>query len=192
MKRVLFNLLTVILVIIIVIATIVGFYSLFAVIDEKSQILKLEKYTLLSTEKISKQFEYESKKYVISSYYDDTSSLGHLNILLKIKDDYYRLEEIKKCDGFDDNIYIRDNKIYIHCIGKNGDILEYKISNMSIEKNIRQLNYGNTPNISQIHILIDKVDDEYIYLYSHVKIDDSLSDGNKVRCSLKNNICYYY
>ena len=35
MKRILFNLLTVILVIIIVIATVVGFSSLFVVIDEK-------------------------------------------------------------------------------------------------------------------------------------------------------------
>lgn len=192
MKKNIFYLLTIVLGLAIFGIIVIGFYYLFALIDEKSQILKLEKYKILPLENILTEFKYEKYEYVISSYYDDTSSWSHLNILLKLQDKYYRLEEIKKCDGSGKNIYVKDNKVYIHCIGKKGDILEYTINDTKIEKNIRQLNYDNTPNISQIHILIDKIDNEYIYLYSNVKINDSIKEGKRVKCSLKNNICDYY
>ena len=55
-KKFIFNLLTIILGLVIVGITVIGFYYLFAFIDEKSQILKLEEYKILEAEKISKEF----------------------------------------------------------------------------------------------------------------------------------------
>lgn len=192
MKKIIFNLLTIILGIIIVISIIIGFYSLFSIFDEKNQISKLQQYKILSNEETLKTINIKNKNYLITKYYDDTSSWSHLNIILKITEDYYLLEKIKKCDSSGNNIYIKENKIYIHCIGQKGNILEYEINDFKISKKVRHLNYDNTPNISQIHILIDKVDSEYIYLYSNVKINDLIHEGNKAKCSLKNNICNYY
>ena len=189
-KKFIFNLLTIILGLVIVGITVIVFYYLFALIDEKNEILKLEEYKMLSVEEVFKEFEYDRKKYIISTFYD-SDSYQYINILLKIKEKYYRLEEIKKCDCSDESIYVKENKIYVHCIGQKGDILEYKVTGTTIEKKILHLNYDKTPNISQIHILIDKVDNNYIYLYSYVKINDFIKEGDKVKCSLKDNVCFY-
>jgi len=160
---------------------------------ENDIVAKLEKYNLKEEEKIIEEFTYDEINYKISMYHDDTSAWSHVNILTKNNNDFYILKNIKKCDTSEDasNIYIYNDTIYIHCIGKKGNILEYKLNKYKIEENVRYLNYNNTVNISQIHLTIDKVDDEYIYL-SSIKIDNTLKDGNKVKCSLSNNICSYY
>lgn len=87
--------------------------------------------------------------------------------------------------------YIKNNELYIHCIGKYGDIIKYTLNKKNIKKEILKFNYENTPNISQLHIIIDNIDDEYIYLSSVVKINDNIDEGENVKCSLQTKICIY-
>jgi len=63
--------------------------------DDKSSLSSLKKYELVKDEKIIKTFDYDDKKYVISKYYDNSSSWNHLHILLKERKNYYVLESIK-------------------------------------------------------------------------------------------------
>lgn len=51
--------------------------------------------------------------------------------------------------------------------------------------------YDNTPNISQLHLAIDKIDNEYIYLYSF-RINALTKEGDIVKCSLEDYTCKYY
>jgi CRISPR/Cas system CMR-associated protein Cmr5 small subunit len=88
--------------------------------------------------------------------------------------------------------YIKNNEIYIHCIGKKGDILKYTIDDYKLEKDIMELDYKDAPNISQIHILIDGADNDYIYLRSNVKNNDSIKEGEFVKCLLSTKKCEYY
>lgn len=167
------------------------FYLIFY-FDEKSSIEKLEKYNFKKREEKLKSMHYKKREYVITMYYDETLHTN-LNILFMKKDKFYLLEHIEKCDISRDhsNMYIKNNNIYIHCIGQVGNILEYKIDDFNVEKDIRYLNYKSTPNISQLHIGIDKVNNKYIYL-SSLKIDDSKEEGGRVKCNLSNNKCSYY
>lgn len=111
-------------------------YQLIKLFDYKSSLSNLEKYTFFNDEKIIKKLEYNNKNYIISRYYDNISSWSHLNILLKNKDNYYILKNIKNCDTVDDgsNLYIKDNVIYIHCIGKEETIDKYSINDLDVEK----------------------------------------------------------
>ena len=72
-----------------------------------------------------------------------------------------------------------------------GDIDKYILDKINVKKETFKFNYDNASNISQLHINIDKVDDNYIYLYSF-KVDSLIKEGENVKCSLKNNICEYY
>lgn len=112
--------------------------------------------------------------------------------MIKNKNLYYLLDNLKRCDSDGKNIYVKENKFYIHCIGRKGDIIEYMITGAEASKNTIYFNYKNTPNISQIHMIVDKVDDDYIYLSSLVKIDDLVKEGNRIKCSLEDKICNYY
>ena len=76
--------------------------------------LKKEKYTLLPNEEIENEIIYKNYKYVITKYYDNTTSFSHHNILLN-----------NSCDMYS---YIKNNEIYIHCIGKYGDIIKYTLN----------------------------------------------------------------
>ena len=151
--------------------------------------LKKEKYTLLPNEEIENEIIYKNYKYVITKYYDNTTSFSHHNILLNNNNNYYYiLESLNSCDMYS---YIKNNEIYIHCIGKYGDIIKYTLNKKNIKKEILKFNYENTPNISQLHIIIDNIDDEYIYLSSVVKINDNIDEGENVKCSLQTKICIY-
>ena len=171
-----------------------GSYKLIELLDFKSSLSNLEKYTFVENEKNIKSFEYDKRSYLISRYYDNSSSWSHLNVLLEDKNDYYILESIKKCDTVDDgsNLYIKDNELYIHCIGKEGIIDKYIINGLNIENEKINFNFKNTPNISQLHIGIDNVDNEYIYLSSPFKVDNTIKDEPKVKCSFKDKKCLYY
>ena len=184
----------IILVPIMIFLTAILSYKVIKEIHHKKEISKLEKYSIKKTEKIITEFKIKNQNYLIIKYYDQTSSWSHLNILLKEKNNYYKIENINKCDTLDNgkNIYIKENKIYIHCIGQKGNIIEYKINNTKLSKNIIEFNYDNTSNISQLHMTIDKIDDNYIYLSSSVKINNSIKEGEKVKCSFKENKCSYY
>ena len=168
-------------------------YQLINFFDYKSSLSNLEKYVFVNNEKIIKSFEYNNKNYIISRYYNNSSSWSHLNLLLKNKDNYYILKNIKNCDTIDEgsNLYVKNNVIYIHCIGKEGTIDKYSINDFDVNEENINFNFENTPNISKLHILIDKVDDNYIYLSSPFKVDNSVVDKPNVKCSFKDKKCDY-
>ena len=190
MKR---NILLVFLIILIILLFILGVYKTIGYLEDRSKISHLKEYTFSSNEEVVKSFDYNQYHYVLTKYYDDTSSWSHLNLLLKKKEEYYLLENIKKCDIDDkgSNLYIKDNEVYIHCIGKDGNIDKYLISNLNIEKETLIFDYESTPNISQLHIVIDKVDKENIYLSSPFKVDSTVDAEPKVKCSFEDKICRY-
>ena len=113
-----------------------GVYKTIGYLENRSKISKLEQYTFLSNEEIVTSFDYNQYHYILTKYYDDTSSWSHLHLLLKEKENHYLLKNIKKCDISEsgENIYVKNNEVYIHCIGKIGNIDKYLISNLSIEK----------------------------------------------------------
>ncbi len=169
-------------------------YQLIKYLDYKCSLSSLEKYIFADNEIVIKSLEYNNKNYVISRYYDDSSSWSHLHLLLKSNDNYYILENIKKCDTVDDgsNLYVKDNAIYIHCIGSSGIIDKYLLNDFEVVKETLTFNFENTPNISQLHIGIDNVDDNYIYLSSPFKVDNTIKDNPNVKCSFKDKNCVYY
>lgn len=169
-------------------------YQFIKFIDYKSVLSGLEKHTFKEDEITIKTFEYNNKNYVISRYYENSSSWSHLNLLLKDSNNYYILKNIKNCDTVDSgkNLYLKDNELYIHCIGKEGIIDKYIINDLIAEKETINFSFKNTPNISQLHIGIDKVDNEFIYLSSPFKVDPTIKDNPEVKCSFKDKICLYY
>ena len=134
----------------------------------------LEKYNFIDNEIVIKEVKYNNKNYIISRYYNNSSSWSNLNILLNSNNAYYILKNIEKCDTLDNasNIHIKDNEIYIHCIGKENIINKYTINNLKINA------YGN-------------IDNEYIYLSSPFKVDNTIKDEPKVKCSFKDKECNY-
>ena len=180
--------------IIITILLLISAYKLTEYLDYKTVLSKLENYKLIDNEKIVKSFNYDKHNYVITKYYDNKSSWSHVNILLRDKKDFYVIEKIKNCDVVDDgsNLYVYNNDIYFHCIGKYGDIEKYTLKKFYMDKSILKFNYDKTPNISEIHMGIDKVNDRYIYLSSPVKKNSLDKNEPKVKCSIKTLICEYY
>ena len=74
----------------------------------------LEKYNFIDNEIVIKEVKYNNKNYIISRYYNNSSSWSNLNILLNSNNAYYILKNIEKCDTLDNasNIHIKDNEIY--------------------------------------------------------------------------------
>ena len=175
----------ILLVILIVLLT----YVILKIFVLKYELSKLEKYKMKSNEIIKEEFSYKDRNYLLTNYYKSDSSYAYNNILFSNKDKYYLLETIDKCDA---STYIKDNNIYIHCIGKSGDILKYTINKYEVTKQVLDFDYKQVNNISRIHITIDKLDDDYIYLRSVVKIDDSKNTKDTIKCSLETRKCEYY
>lgn len=153
----------------------------------------LEKYNFIDNEIVIKEIKYNNKNYIISRYYNNSSSWSNLNILLNSNNAYYILKNIEKCDTLDNgsNIYIKDNEFYIHCIGKENIINKYTINNLKVNDETIKFNFKNAPNISTLHMIIDNVDSEYIYLSSSFKVDNTIKDESKVKCSFKDKECNY-
>ena len=172
----------------IIMTIIIFFHIMFQIIIPNYDLSKLEKYKLLSNEVIETEFKVKNKKYVLTTYYDEQSSYGNNNLLIKKNNKYYLLEKIDNCDM---NYYIKDSNIYIHCIGTKGNIMKYNIDGINVDYEFLTFNYTKTPNISQIHMTIDKIDNKYIYLKSVVKVDASLKEGNSIKCSLSTKDCEY-
>ena len=101
------------------------------------------------------------------------------------------IEQNEKCSN-DISKYIEDNVAYLHCIGDKGNIIKYTKNRNKINKEVLKFDYSNASNISQIHITIDGADDDYVYLKSAVKVNDSIKDGEFVKCSLSTKKCEYY
>lgn len=168
---------------------IVILFIIIKIIITNNELSKLTKYTFKSDEKITKEFYNNKKHYLLTTYYNDSSTYGFNNILYEKDNEYYLLDIIEKCDM---NNYIVDSEIYYHCAGKMGDIVKYTIKGVNVEKEVINFDYKDTPNISQLHIAIDGIDDNYIYLRSHVKKNNFIKDGEFVKCSLSSKKCEYY
>ena len=182
--------------VIIIVALLIGGITLacFAGIDyldEKSKLSELELYTLQENEMTLKTFEDNNKKYSITRLNENNSTT--INILLKEKNKTYLLDKVNKCDTTEkgENIYVDKNMIYIHCIGEEREVLEFELNKASIYKTSIHLNYSDTPNVSGTHLLIEKADKKYIYFYSYVKKDETVAEGEKIKCALSTNICKY-
>jgi len=165
----------------------VGGYRFIELFDNKASVKQLDKYKLIDGEKISDKFVINNREYVITNYKEENKPYTQHNVLLKFEDQYYSLEEVKECDM---NSYLKDNALYVHCIGKKGNILKLTFIDINVERTELDLNYINTPNISQEQIKIDLVGKDNIYL-SSVKVNDEIEEGERVKCSLENNTCSY-
>ena len=165
----------------------VGGYKAIELFDNKASVKQLDLYKLKDDEKIQDKFIINNREYVITQYKEKNKPYTQHNILLKFEDKYYSLEEIKECDM---NSYLKDNDLYVHCIGKNGNISKYTFIDINVEISDLDLNYISTPNISQEHIKIDMVGKNNIYL-SSIKVNDEIAEGERVKCSLENNTCSY-
>ncbi len=168
-------------------------YKIIEFLDYKSSLSNLEQYIFKENEEVIKSFTYKNKNYTISKYYDNTSSWSNLNILLKDNRNYYILKNIIRCDTLKEgnNLYVKDNIVYIHCIGKRGNIDKYLLEDTNTEHETIIFDYEETPNLSQIHTTIDKVDDNYIYL-SSIEKNSKLKERPRVKCLFKDKKCKYY
>ena len=158
-----------------------------------SNIMKQNHISDLKQTSISKQnsyeFQYKNSTYAISNIDDSpTSSLG---IFLKQDNHYYLIKQIDKCSYGDNSFYIIDNNVYIYCISNQNKILKYELNEVNYKETSFLLNLKDTPNISPLHLQFNKIDDKYIYLYSLVKLSDSIDEGNQIKCSLSNYKCQY-
>ena len=165
----------------------VGGYKVIELVDHKASVKQLDKYKLIDGEKVSDKFTINNREYIITTYKEENKEYYDHNILLKFEDEYYSLEEIRECDM---NSYLKDNALYVHCIGKKGNVLKYTFIDIEVERTELDLNYINTPNIKQENIKIDLVGKDNIYL-SSIKVNDEIAEGERVKCSLENNTCSY-
>lgn len=151
-----------------------------------NHISNLKKYKISPQE--SYEFKYKNNTYAISRMNSNDNVLG---ILLKHEKNYYLIHKINKCSYGENSFYVEDNNVYIHCISNAGTILKYELNGTNYKEKEYHLNLKDTPNISPLHLQFNKVDDKYIYLYSYVKIDDSIDEGEQIKCSLDNYKCKY-
>lgn len=173
-------------IIFIIILSVLLIFCVYKIINYQD-LSNLDKYNLNNDEEIYKEFSYKKYDYVITNYQDNASSYYNHHILLKSKNNYYLLDTLNKCDISD---YLNVNEYYIHCIGKN-NFIKYIFNGTSIKKENLKLNFKDIPNISVIHITITRVDNDYIYLSSNIKMDESIKNGNKVKCNLDTRKCEY-
>ena len=145
-------------------------------------------YKLKENEKVIEEYKYNDFKYLLTSYHNKNETHASNNLLLEYNEKYYLLEDINQCDM---SYFIKDDNIFIHCIGKEGSIIKYNLNRNEVKEEIINFDYSETPNISQIHITIENVDDNNIYLKSAVKNKDSIKEGEKVVCSFSSEKCKY-
>ena len=153
-------------IIIIIIITIFGSYKLIELSSYNSRISSLERYTYKQDEKNIKKINYNKKEYIITNYLPKEQTYTNLNILFKNKEKYYLLKEIEKCDADTNTTYTKDNEIYIHCIGKEGNINKYTINEFEITEELLVLSYDNVPKLSELHVIVEKIDNHDIYIKS--------------------------
>ena len=163
-------------------------YNLISLSSEKKQFSNLEKYNMTNQEFY--EFHYGKNIYAISSI-NREDNLSRVGIFYKQKDQYYLIEQINQCTFSDNNFYINKDKIYIHCYYNPDTILEYTINKLNLKKKVYHLNFDEVPNISKLHLQFDAVVDDYFYLYSTVKNNDLIKEGNRIKCLMKNNTCIY-
>lgn len=142
-------------------------------------------------EKDKYEFTYKKNTYAIARSDNYEPGTNRVGLFLKKKEKFYLLEEIDKCMFMENAFFVKENKIYLHCIARPNEVLEYKVNKEEIEKTVRKLNFKEAANISTLHLQFEAVDNKYIYFHSWVKIDERIKEGNKVKCHLDTNKCVY-
>ena len=170
----------IILIIVVILLGIFGFYIYHLEPD-------LEKYTFSNQEFY--EFQYQGNTYAVGDVVGEP--LSTTGLFYKKHNNYYILDEISRCTYTDSSFYVKDNKVYFHCYFHPDTILEYELDGIRFQRKDYPLNFMDAPNISQLHMQFNKVDDDFIYLYSVVKEDDAIEEGNYVKCSLHDNTCEY-
>lgn len=187
MKKNIVTLLKLIIGIVIVLSVVIGTNSLIEFFEENNQISKLEKYDISNQQFY--EFSYDKKSYALSSIVRE-DSLSRVGIFYKKNETYYLMEQINQCDFSDTMFYVDKNKIYIHCFSNPDGIFKYEIINNKLQKKLYTLNFENVSNISKLHLQFDRVTNNYVYLYSVVKNNDLIKEGNRIKCVLKNDISF--
>lgn len=173
---------------------ILGSYKLIEFLDFKSSISNLEEYNMIPENKrlTYKEVTYKNNKYLLVGFYGNNPTYADNVILLEKDSKYYILEKIINCDISEETAYFKDGSFYIHCIGRKANIIQYELDNEKVKKSYIELNYEEVPNISQLHLFVNNIDDKNIYLFSYVKNNDSIPEGQRVKCSFENKKCMYY
>ena len=156
----------------------------------KNQLEELGEYKLEEDEKIIKKFSYGSRKYILSTVpYRKTN---HFNISLYYKNKYYLLKTVPSCKILDkmENVYLKDNHIYVHCDGATGVVMDYTVVEGFIGEKEYVFDFLKTPNSDFHYMTFRKLDNKYFYLKT-TKIDENVEEGEKIQCSLKTSRCYY-
>ncbi len=173
--------------------------SLFIIIDKviylfNNNLTYLEQFKMIpENERLTyKEVIYKNNKYLLVGFKGDNPTYPDNVILLEKDSKYYILERIINCDISEETAYFKDGSFYIHCIGRKANIIKYELNNTKVKKSYIELNYKEVPNISQLHLFVNNVDDQYIYLFSYVKNNDSIPEGHRVKCSFEDKKCMYY
>ena len=159
-----------------------------------NNVTNLEEYKMIPENErlLYKKIDYKNNKYLLVGFKGNNPTYTDNVIILEKNSKYYVLEKIINCDIDEETAYFKDGSFYIHCIGRKADIIKYELDNKNVKKSYIELNYKDVPNISQLHLFVNNIDDKYIYLFSYVKRDDSIDEGQRVKCSLDNKKCMYY
>lgn len=159
-----------------------------------NNLTNLEEYKMIPENErlVYKKIDYKDNKYILVGFKGNNPTYADNVILLEKNSKYYVLEEIINCDIDEETAYFKDGSFYIHCIGRKADIIKYELDDKKVKKSYIELNYTDVPNISQLHLFVNNIDDKYIYLSSYVKNDDTIAEGQKVKCSLETKKCKYY
>ncbi len=159
-----------------------------------NNLVNLEEYKMIPENErlVYKDVDYKGNKYILVGFKGNNPTYADNVILLEKSSKYYVLEKIINCDINEKTAYFKDGSFYIHCIGRKADIIKYELADKKVKKSYIELNYKDVPNISQLHLFVNNIDDKYIYLFSYIKKDDYIDEGQKVKCSLENKKCMYY
>lgn len=157
----------------------------------KKQLKELGVYQFEENEKVVKNFSAGKRKYALSIIPQRRTM--DLNIFLKNKKKYYLLKTVPSCKILDklENIYIFDNKIYLHCDGATGVIMEYSVTEGFIGEKEYVFNFEKTPNSDTHKLTFKKVDDTSIEFRTN-KIKEDEEFGDKLTCTFKKKKCKYY
>ena len=164
-----------------------GVYYGFNAIIMKSELSNVKEYKLIKDEKVTYDFKYDKYKYVVSSYKTPEMKYSTNNYLLEYLGKYYYLDSYTDCDM---TAFAKDNFLYTHCANYSGNIVKFKFYGTRVFNELIELSYHKAPNIDQKNVEVYKVTDDSLYLKSN-KVDESIPEGDKVKCDLDTSQCEY-
>lgn len=146
-----------------------------------STLNSFPKYKLIDNEEVLMDLNYNNYNYIITKYYDNTSSWSHINFLLKENNKYYLLKNIKKCDVEKNHVKSMNNQLYVHCVGKNDNTIDKYIFDKLNIKYEKLLFNMDKAYVSNVHFIIESVNDDYIYISDALEME--------AKCSFKTRKC---